>query len=84
MAVHFILPMNYIHLSETQAIDIGNILVRYSKYIEISLNNAILRYESIDDLDIRSMIQIDIDNLQKELNLIEERCKNLGLEIKNE
>ena len=76
--------MNYIHLSETQAIDIGNILVRYSKYIEISLNNAILRYESIDDLDIRSMIQIDIDNLQKELNLIEERCKNLGLEIKNE
>jgi len=72
--------MNYIHLTETQAIDIGNILARYSKYIEYKLEELNIKKNNIDP-SLSEIMDIDIANLTTELNLIKDRCKNLGLEL---
>ena len=71
---------NFIQLSETQAIDIGNILARYAKYVEYKYDELNIKYESSEDV-IRELIKVDLDNLSNELKLIQERCNNLGLTL---
>ena len=75
--------MNYIYLTETQAIDIGNILSRYQKYVDYKFEEISIKLEKDGDGVLSEVRKLDLDNLSKELDLIQESLMCLGLNQAN-
>ena len=75
--------MNYIYLTETQDIDIGNILSRYQKYVDYKFEEISIKLEKDGDGVLSEVRKLDLDNLSKELDLIQESLMCLGLNQAN-
>jgi len=71
--------MNYIYLTEKQAIDIGNVLARYQKYVDYKFDEISIKLEKENNSALSEIMQYDLDNLAKEIQIIQDSLKCLGL-----